>query len=348
MTIAIGVLSKVQAEALLDRRKLYGLSRAVPPSSISMGSTLFFKVPTAVEELGTHFEDFADMVVSDDSDDDDEEEDEDTKRCRGDVTRKQQSRKTPARAKVALDVCRAARCFDKETIAFIQPHTIVPSGSPLHTEFDGRLVMSIIRAMPEQQLKSLTYERLGKGSVMMAMLTQRHTHSIRIIRFDTCQYIASKVIQSILVDCQGLEHLAFNHGALSSALSLADAVEVKWGATRLKTLHLMIALGDLKSLQVDDPYYTRPAPVTFDEAESTKMAMLERLYTQIGELTHLEQLGLSASVDARPCTLALRDATFPGLLSLGDPTTSRPGFLHLLGRLKNLKELKGSVHVKLG
>ncbi|KAK3846519.1 MAG: hypothetical protein J3R72DRAFT_433979 [Linnemannia gamsii] len=221
------------------------------------------------------------------------------------------------------------------------------------TKFNGRLIMSIMGAMPVQQLEILTYHHLDKASAMTAMLTQRHSLSLRIIRFDECHYIDSKAIQSILVGCQGLEVLTFNYSAQKSiALNLADAVEIKWGATRLKTLQLVIALGDMNSLQANDPYYMRPAPIAFDEDESAKLEMLERLYTQIGELTQLEQLDLGAHVDINSTAGAIpniitppfRYATFPGLLSLGDPTTSRPGFLHLLGGLKNLKELKGSVH----
>ncbi|KAK3807992.1 MAG: hypothetical protein JOS17DRAFT_766515 [Linnemannia elongata] len=37
------------------------------------------------------------------------------------------------------------------------------------------------------------------------------------------------------------------------------------------------------------------------------------------------------------------DASFPGLLSLGDETTGRPGYLSWLGRLTKLRELRGSV-----
>ncbi|KAF9116788.1 hypothetical protein BGW39_002576 [Mortierella sp. 14UC] len=228
-----------------------------------------------------------------------------------------------------------------------------------HTDsFDGRLVMSIMEAMPEQQLENLKYYQLDKDSPTTARLILRHSVSLRTIQFDQCRHIASRAIQSILVDCQGLEVMTFAYSDQSSiALDLADAVEAKWGATRLKTLHLVIALGDLTSLQVENTYYTRPAPITFDEDESAKMTMLEHLYAQIGELTLLESLELSAHVTNRVSynssseailpnlsTPPFRYATFPALLSLGDPSASRPGYLHLLGGLKQLKELKGSVH----
>lgn len=218
-------------------------------------------------------------------------------------------------------------------------------------QFDGRLVMSIMEAMPEQQLERLSYLRLNKDSATTAALILRHSTSLRTIRFDQCHYFGSKAIQSILVGCQGLEVLTFNYSDQRSiSLDLEDAVEFKWGATRLKTLQLVIGIGDMSSLQGEDPYYKRPAPITFSDEELIQMTMLERFYTQLGELVQLEKLDLEAHVQCFPrvivssITSIYRYATFPGLMSLGDPSTGRPGFLHLLGGLRKLKWLKGSVH----
>ncbi|KAG9064710.1 hypothetical protein KI688_002969 [Linnemannia hyalina] len=217
--------------------------------------------------------------------------------------------------------------------------------------FDGRLVMSIMGAIPEQQLECLTYFRLDKESATAAALILRHSTSLRTIRFDQCHYFSSKAIQSILVGCQGLEVLTFRYSDQKSiSLDLKDAVEFRWGATRLKTLQLVIDIGDMSSLLGEDPYYKRTAPITFSDEEIIQVTMLERFYTQLGELVQLEKLDLGAHVQRFPRvidprkTSIYRRVTFPGLMSLGDPSTGRPGFLHRLGGLRKLKELKGSVH----
>lgn len=218
-------------------------------------------------------------------------------------------------------------------------------------QFDGRLVMSIMGAIPEQQLEHLSYLCLDKDSTTTAALILRYSTSLRTIQFNQCRYFGSKAIQSILVECQGLEVLTFNNSDQRRiSLDLEDAVEFKWGATRLKILQLVIGIGDMSSLQGEEPYYKRPAPITFSDEENIQMTMLERLYTQLGELVELEKLDLEAHVLNFPhiivsnITYIYRYTTFPGLMSLGDPSTGRPGFLHLLGGLRKLKELKGSVH----
>ncbi|OAQ31988.1 hypothetical protein K457DRAFT_153946 [Linnemannia elongata AG-77] len=77
--------------------------------------------------------------------------------------------------------------------------------------------------------------------------------------------------------------------------------------------------------------------------------MLERFYRQLGELTELEHLDLSAAPS--PLTPAsLREkgvflGSFPGMLSLGNESMGRPGYLRLLEGWKKLKYLRGSVQV---
>ncbi|KAF9080020.1 hypothetical protein BGX23_002779 [Mortierella sp. AD031] len=221
------------------------------------------------------------------------------------------------------------------------------------SEFDGRLVMSLMGALPENQLEVLKYYRLDKDSTTTATLIRRHSSTLRTIRFNQCLHISSKAIQSILVGCRALEDLLFDFSdPRSVTLELEDAIEFPWSATRLKSLQLVVAIGYMTSLQVSNPYYKRGPPVYFSQDETRKLALLERLYRQIGQLIQLEKLVLKARVtkpgdddeNGRSAAIAYRHATFPGFLSLGDSTTSRPGFLHLLAGLKKLKVLAGSVH----
>jgi hypothetical protein len=364
----------------------------------TLGSTLFFKVPVTLEELGVRYDYFTDEDDSDYDEDIDDEQDpgNDTnsegKPVRGGeqqrgptsiltyaehqdvLTRRQESLSNLTRLKIQVirystladvlsifdhcpnitSLCIPDLADDIDTdkvgqhIAKVCPrlHTLA------HTcfRFNGRLVMSIMGAMPEQQLEGLSYLRLDKDTAMTAALILRHSTSLRTIRFEQCYYFGSKVIQSILVGCQGLEVLTFNYSDKKSiSLDLEDAIEFKWRATRLVALQIVIAIDDMGSLQGKDPYYKRPAPITFSDEEAIQMSMLERLYSQLGELVHLEQLDLMAQVKHVrqvnvPRNSAYRYATFPGLLSLGDPLTKRPGFLHHLGGLRKLQELKGSVH----
>ncbi|KAG0295770.1 hypothetical protein BGZ96_011005 [Linnemannia gamsii] len=364
----------------------------------TLGSTLFFKAPASLDELGLHYDDFADEDISDNDDYFDNEQDlgdtthlEGESVCEGEqqrgptsaltyaelqdvLTRRQEPLSNLIKLKIqairyttftdvlsifdhcpnitSLCIPDLAEHIDIDEvgrhIAKVCPklHTI----SHTNVGSNGRLVMSIMGAMPEQQLEGLSYIQLDKDSATTAALILRHSTSLRTIRFDQCCHFDSKAIQSILVECQGLEVLTFNYSVQKSiSLDLEDAVEFKWGATRLKTLCLVVAIGDLGSLQGEDPYYKRPAPITFSDKEAIQMSTLGRLYSQLGELLQLKQLEIAALVKhvpqvIIPNTPAFKYATFPGFLSLGDPLTRRPGFLHHLGGLRKLEELKGSVH----
>ncbi|KAF9146090.1 hypothetical protein BGX30_004370 [Mortierella sp. GBA39] len=365
----------------------------------TLGSTLFFKVPSTVDELSIHYNDFSD---EDDSDYDEyfeieqdpgsgtnseEKPERGGEHKRGPtstltytelqdvLTRREQPLSNLKR--LTIQAIRYSTLADVLEIFNHCPNitSLSVPGLPDHVDtdevgrhiakvctnlrelahtgvhFDGRLVMSIMGAIPEQQLECLTYFRLDKGSAITTALILRHSTSLRTIRFDLCHYFSSKAIQSILVGCQGLEVLTFTYSNQKIIyLDLKDAVEFKWGATRLKALRLVIGIGDMLTLQDEDPYYKRTAPITFSDEETIQMTMFERFYTQLGELVQLEKLDLEAYVKGFPRvffsrrTPKYRYGTFPGLMSLGDPSTGRPGFLHRLGGLRKLKELKGSVH----
>ncbi|KAF9120755.1 hypothetical protein BGW39_011121 [Mortierella sp. 14UC] len=110
---------------------------------------------------------------------------------------------------------------------------------------------------------------------------------------------------------------------------------------------------DMDDDEMDDairstPYYSRPAPTPLTSSEKQQLASLEKLYKQLGLLTHLRQLDLRAvfynfSVSGGIIPNAYRSKSFPGLLNLPNKRTGRPGFLQCLEGLSQLELLAGSV-----
>ncbi|KAG0376950.1 hypothetical protein BGX24_006957 [Mortierella sp. AD032] len=99
------------------------------------------------------------------------------------------------------------------------------------------------------------------------------------------------------------------------------------------------------------PYYARKAPIVLTAKEEEQFRLLEMFYRQLGALTQLEFLCLKAKLDTdftveeeeEEPWLTYQRHSMPAMLSLGDVTTNRPGFLHLFSKWKRLKSLFGSV-----
>jgi hypothetical protein len=100
---------------------------------------------------------------------------------------------------------------------------------------------------------------------------------------------------------------------------------------------------------IAQPFYRRSTPIVFMEEEKELLALLERLYHHIGTLTELQSLDLRA-VDSPGGSSQSEDArytnhSFPALMTVGNSAPGgRPGYLHLLGGLTKLEELRGSVY----
>lgn len=99
------------------------------------------------------------------------------------------------------------------------------------------------------------------------------------------------------------------------------------------------------------PYYEREGPIDLTVQEEEQFRLLELLYRQLGQLTQLEYISLKVQLDTDEVDwvngtdqwLRYQRNSMPGMLSLGDPETGRPGFLHLFAGWKKLKSLFGSV-----
>ncbi|KAK5808394.1 hypothetical protein F5H01DRAFT_416317 [Linnemannia elongata] len=217
------------------------------------------------------------------------------------------------------------------------------------------------------------YDNVGEDLALSSF--QHHSVTLRDIRLTRCLSLGNKILQSILTTCTALERLEITQ-ALSirrsffkkrnlAIASLPDLVAYEWVCTGLKCLMLTINWG-----RFEDPtpmhlpaYYLQQSTSHPWNQDQKRWDLLERLYRQIGSLVELEVLDLHAYIDRmninryqpenffrRNCCGGTFDNSFrsqdrfPLLLSLG-VHGGRHGYLNWLSGLKNLKELRGSVHL---
>ncbi|KAK3846570.1 MAG: hypothetical protein J3R72DRAFT_486826 [Linnemannia gamsii] len=199
----------------------------------------------------------------------------------------------------------------------------------------------------------------------------RHSSTLKDIRLLSCEILSDEVIRSILGTCAVLERLELSDRSDRQAVaSLSELVAYKWVCTDLKYLRMTIDWGGFS-----DPtpshlpaYYVRRSnspPLPLSEQDKEVWEQLEGLYRQIGSLVRLEVLDLSVyfgRMNRNPYqpidptnewsqhfptfdTSFRSPDRFPLLLSLGTHASGRQGYLSWLSGIKNLKELRGSVHL---
>ncbi|KAF9924078.1 hypothetical protein FBU30_005918 [Linnemannia zychae] len=186
---------------------------------------------------------------------------------------------------------------------------------------------------------------------------QRHSFTLSTLVLQNCVSLEGKAVQVILTTCSGLINLEVGHfhkvdslyESHERDLSIIEAIEQPWVCTKLKSLALAINMIDGGIFFFGGPYYRRSAPIELSCQEQTFFNQLETFYIQIGGLTELEELNLHTMWGSRPNLqgsgrLRRTYGSFPGMLSLGNKTTGRPGFLHCLNQLKKLRVLRGSVY----
>ncbi|KAK3814547.1 MAG: hypothetical protein JOS17DRAFT_760739 [Linnemannia elongata] len=221
-----------------------------------------------------------------------------------------------------------------------------------------KLLVWILRALPLQQatrfvlngLPSATIEGLDDaGSIFKG-----HSRTLREISLHGYMNVDSKVVQTILVQCEALEslkvHCPRGSDRYQVCLVLEDATEFPWACTRMQDLRLTIIIPDKPLHRPADgllPYYDRPPPTTLSAEERQQFKDLESFYRQLGKLTQLRRLELRAlysdPTGMRKSSWVFPANSFPGMLSLRNEGTGRPGYLQLLGGLTKLKTLIGSV-----
>ncbi|KAK3837693.1 MAG: hypothetical protein JOS17DRAFT_731625 [Linnemannia elongata] len=215
------------------------------------------------------------------------------------------------------------------------------------------VIYLIPEALPVQQLRRVRYTSHSRDFVLDTALAEaafvRHSTTLSRLSIQGSSGIESGAIQVILAGCAALEELrlgTLSHRQLGQHILLADAVERPWACTRLRRLGLRIGL-PIPDDFPEDLYCSRDPPIVLHETEVEVFQEFEKLYRTIGSLQDLEELRLYG----RWFTAMGEDGayahdnlySFPGMLSLGDTARGRPGYLRLLGGLKKLRILVGSV-----
>ncbi|KAG0296827.1 hypothetical protein BGZ96_008431 [Linnemannia gamsii] len=218
-------------------------------------------------------------------------------------------------------------------------------------EFDERMPFRIMSSLPAQQVTRFEFNVDSHDLEIPAMNLAIHQHSttLRVLCFQGKRDIIWFSASIILKECINLETFeAPCNNTEGVFTTLADILEQPWGCIKLKQLALAIGGCELPSEEDVEPYYSRPSPITLNEAETEHLSRLEDLYRKVGALTGLEKLDLRmvpldslGEVDYE----SMEDArlSFPAMLNLPDPRTGVPGFLHHLAGLENLTWIKGSV-----
>ncbi|KAG0288021.1 hypothetical protein BGZ96_008140 [Linnemannia gamsii] len=227
---------------------------------------------------------------------------------------------------------------------------------------------------PQMLQKLSSYQCLERNEENdFSGLFHRHSTTLRSIELSPCWSIKSNTLRTILCECQSLEVFVVIQADSPShcGIDLVDAVAAPWVCTNLdcqqpsrssaataaaaETLAWdginnygeseVILTGVLK------PYYEREGPIVFTTQEEEQFRLLELFYRQLGQLTQLEFISLRAQLETDEVDwvhgvdhyTAYQRNSMPGMLSLGDSETGRPGFLHLFSGWKKLKSLIGSV-----
>lgn len=208
------------------------------------------------------------------------------------------------------------------------------------------LVFEVMKVLPEAQMEMLNFHwtsnRQLEGTIVRTTIL-RHSRSLRKIKI--VYQITSSAIRLILETCTALEVMDTPH----PIIDLPDAVASPWASSKMTRLLLSVAvtlpsfsiLADIQYV----PSYLKTPPTPLAKDEEHIFTQLEVFYQQIGKQTNMQLLHLHRPPGNRPGASRLfsEKIPFPGLLSLRENVAGRPGYLDLLGRLSQLKEVGGDV-----
>ncbi|KAF9341688.1 hypothetical protein BGZ91_004281 [Linnemannia elongata] len=214
----------------------------------------------------------------------------------------------------------------------------------------------IMESLPSQQITELEYAgafpKDSNFKIEVAFL--RHSTTLRTISILGTGILPEALFPTITKECFNLNVLLISRERhLTSHITLDDALQNPWTCTKLTRLTLGISGCELPYQYGRKPYYRRPTPIRLTKVETQHFSRLENLYRQIGSLTALQELDLTMArlyeedpeddMNLDDNRINSRSTSFPAMLSIRDTSTNRPGYLHHLSGLKQLKKLCGSV-----
>ncbi|KAG0290611.1 hypothetical protein BGZ97_006133 [Linnemannia gamsii] len=219
-------------------------------------------------------------------------------------------------------------------------------------------------------------------ATVVHLVSRRQFNSLTEIRIINGSHIKGTHIQAILWSCSVLEHLTIKHQNIA-ATRLKHLVEKDWACTRLKTLEMTVDLRRVDALACKLSRAGRPMPTVNKNTWMMLKKFYRQLGALTGievlnlgiyskELWWMDSEGrirdegefVATELDwdddgtwdladdvtteltiheRRSHFAVMPDASFPGLLSLGDKSSGRPGYLSWLSGLTNLRELRGHV-----
>ncbi|KAF9931939.1 hypothetical protein FBU30_009234 [Linnemannia zychae] len=233
-------------------------------------------------------------------------------------------------------------CPNLRSLAFSGFATYADRDSPVK-------VMMVLpkRRIEEFEWRNSSYEL---GDADTKRMFQPHFEVLRKIVFKSCWDVESKAIRVILTKCPVLEHFQMEvnnqEQVWGAFVTLDDAVADPWVCLKLQFLELGVALPVLlEPSPGQSHWYKRKPVVELTPTEVEQLALLTRLYQQIGSLTDLRHLDLKAILPASQQLFYYSHLdSFPAMLNLDNEQLDRPGFLDLLQGLSKLEELCGTVN----
>ncbi|KAF9549253.1 hypothetical protein EC957_004553 [Mortierella hygrophila] len=205
-------------------------------------------------------------------------------------------------------------------------------------------------------LQRVHYEKFVEGEPRsMVNMVYQHHRTLRDVRLTDARTVYSAGIRALLTTCAGLERLEIvNDEGPTGRADIEDLVAQPWVCHGLRVLQMRVIWGDFEDRC---PYYLQDPNTGLSPKDYARWVLLEKFYFQVGSMTKLEVLGLKAYLEVNIEDIPnhelyngieddMRDkASFPQLMTLGNEATDRVGYLNYLCRLKNLRELRGSVHL---
>ncbi|KAF8934423.1 hypothetical protein BGZ47_010374 [Haplosporangium gracile] len=166
---------------------------------------------------------------------------------------------------------------------------------------------------------------------------QRHSLTLRDIRLYNCEQVDDGLVIEILSRCVSLERFEVILKDTTLSVKIDTLVSQKWACVGLRHLNLTICWGEFEATQ---PYYLQQSVALESAKDMERWGKLETFYRQIGNLLSLEVLDIKAIAPLKK-NVTNAYVTFPQLLALQDRAKGRRAYLSWLGRLKNLRQIRG-------